>query len=225
MPPELQHLGPVVVSLSGWDILYHSERLNKSAWSNQPVAHETAKLRELCRKANPQLIVELGSRLGGTALALHDAAPDARLLSFDTKCTKEVDLIHDFELLNSSYAGYDNKEFWTRRSWFPMHVLFINADFAADYKFVCQLCSEMRIYNSQQPAFFFVDGDFGNKPADAERYANFLLPGDIMAVNNYGDEWDTSTLDAILLPKGYERWEFDWCQQVGLMLTRAWRKV
>lgn len=232
MPPELQNLGPTVVSLSGWDILYHSERLNRSAWSNQPVAHETIKLRELCRKAKPQIIVELGGRYGGTTLALQDAAPDAEIFAFDRLFQEGGDMLVDWQrdVAGKGYLGYEDTQYHPVRSWFGPKAHFINLNFSTQAEEVKRRVDEYR----NGPLFLFVDGDWGAKHVDMLPYLEWLWPEDVLAINNShdvmhpnhaGNEWNLPDVEAILLPKGFKRFEFEWCEEAGMMLTRAWRKT
>lgn len=204
------------LSLTGWDVLYHSERLGKSAWSNQPIFGETKKLRELCRIVAPKTIVELGSRYCGTALALHDAAPEAHLFAFDYEFSIDDDLLVDLSLTNQ--LGYENKEFWPKRSWFPDHIEFINCDFVERHHLVKRMVNEVR----KDPLFLFVDGGRFDKPMESSLYANWLVPGDVLAVNNFGDEWQLPQIEDTIIPMGFERYQFKWCEDVKLVLTRAW---
>ena len=221
---------PETVSLTGWDILYHSELLNRSAWSNQPIEGETKKLRELCRKADPQVVVELGGRYGGTTLALYDAAPKASIFAFERDFS-DGDKTIDWDNIKAlNYLGYENEEYHTRRSWFKDgDVQFIKIDFVAE----CQRVKKIVDAKRRGRMFMFVDGDWGQKPVDVALYADWLRPGDVAALNNShdimnfthpGNEWQIPDLEAMLLPRGFERFEFEWCGMVGMMLTRAWVK-
>lgn len=212
--------GKHLLSVSGWDFLYRSENLGRAAWSNQPVIGDVEKLRDLCAMAEPQVIVELGSRFGGTALALHDAAPEADLFAFDQDFNADGDDIvnYDGNALDG-VLGYDNREYFPKRSWFPENVRFIKANFVADIDLVKKTVGLAR----GERLFLFVDGGHGEKVRDSALYADWLRPGDVMAVNN-AHEHTIEEVEAVIEPHGYERWRFKWCEQVGLMLTRAWIK-
>lgn len=204
------------ISQSGWDIKYLSLE-GRMAWCNQPFIGEIDALQDFVRQVNPDIILELGTRYAGTTLAMHDAAPRARIYSIDHMNTPETeDLIHAAQAPSESEYGDPTTQ--ARRSWFPAHVRFLPLNFLTQSRNVKATIRRRR----GDRTICFVDGY--DKVAETVEYAGWLRPGDIMSINNWNDQCDgQGALDA-LLGKDYKPFMQEW-SEANLALTRSWRKL
>ena len=198
------------VARTGWDVLYHSERLGHSAWANQ-LPGETTALQGLIRSYQPDVLLDLGTRFGGTTLAFHDAAPAACLLSVDMCSTPETE---DLVVLLDGTPGYEDVAYHVRRSWFPSHVRFLQANFVEQHTAIQALIDQARTIGNR--FLCYVDGYY--KPKEARLYAPWLHSGDLLVVHDCGLEWRYEELAPELAVT------FDAQPFPGQRLARAWLK-
>lgn len=209
-------LPPGSTSPSGWDILYTSIRLAVSAWANQPADGEVEKLQELVRMVNPQVILDLGTRFGGLTLAMYDAAPEAHLLSFDLANEATGDIIRPAP--PDGEYGYDNPDYFVRRSWFPDHVKFYKLDFTQKHLEVKKLVDNVR--TEDDVLFVMVDG--WDTRLEASLYAPWLRAGDVMAVSN---AFDFPVEEMVRMLPEFQPFMPEWIQKAKMAFTYPMVKV
>lgn len=214
----------VTFSKSGWDVLYTSKRLGHSAWANQASEKpdEIYSLQRAFRKLAPGILVELGTRFGGTTLALHDACPEALLISLDYQNTGvyEDKVRKTWPVdLGDEYA---DPQYHPLRSWFPNTVTFYGLNFLTNVDWVMGVVEKCTRANPGACTALFVDGF--DKPSEVEAYSPRLRVGDILAVNDgLSDPKNVAALECRMPHAMYRRTLWDWSEK-NLIHTRFWRK-
>ena len=205
------------VSTSGWDILYQSDRSGHFGWCNQPANGEVDALQAFFRLARPDVVMELGTRFAGMALAIHDAVPDAKLFSIDELNSPETE---DIISGPAAEGEYSDPSRFPCRSWFPPRVRFLRMNFLTQSDEIKKIVGAVR--KPYDRLVCFVDGY--DKDAETRAYASWLRPNDIMAVNNWHDQCGGAEALDRLLGTDYRRFMWSWSEG-RLALTRMWRKL
>jgi hypothetical protein len=147
----------------------------------------------------PRMILDLGTRLGGTTLMMHETVSDADLWSFDFN-----NAVYD-GTLNQKVCDIDRVPWPKERvalatenaaqfNWFGRNVLFFRLDFtmfAAAVKTMVRAYLDQK-YRGRGRLFVYVDGFI--KTEEALLYRDLLHPGEVMGIHDFGSEWGLSDL-------------------------------
>lgn len=177
------------------------------------MAHEPETLpiiEKVLDKLKPQMMIELGTFVGGLTMFLHEYDREILLYTFD-KFPMEV------LWKRGEVSGGLNQLAVMRRRIFNPNAVFINTDVVSGKRPIL-----VNLLEQPVPKFLYCDN--GNKTKEVILYAPHLQPGDIIGIHDVGTEIDlTNGLVQVAL-KDFEPLSCNtWLEEEGL-LTRMFRR-
>jgi len=172
---------------------------------------ELAIIRDVVLDFKPELMVELGTCVGGITLLLHQCFPDIPLHSFDNKS-----IVKSAKKARSSLTIELLERF--QKEAFNENVEFHVADVFADGKYIveCLLTSEKR-------KFLYCDN--GNKDMEINLFAKCLSIGDVLGVHDWGFEvgWEWAGVKETL--SSFEEMSINETLRDKFLTARFFRKI
>jgi len=142
------------------------------------------KIREAVKDFSPEVIVEIGTMLGGMTAVFHDAAPNAMLYTFDLP-----------EKRPSKFnRGFSKKPFGD-------NVKFIHEDILSQNPRVINLLK------TDKRVFLYCDNS--NKVKEIKNYAPYLKKGDLLGHHDFIREYSYADIESVLVdfkPHPVNRW-------------------
>ena len=172
---------------------------------------ELSIIREVVLDFKPELMVELGTLVGGTTLLLHQCFPDIPLHSFDNRSMVRC--------LKKSKVGFTVEQMETfQREAFNDNVSFyVNGLFRGGRAIVEKLLA------SKKRKFIYCDN--GNKDLELNVFAEHLLVGDLLGVHDWGYEvgWEWEGIKETLAP--FEEHPMNKLLEEKKLTSRFFRKI
>lgn len=138
--------------------------------------HQTEELsiiRDVVLDFQPELIVELGTLVGGLTLLLHQCCPEIPLHSFDKKSMTDC--------LKKAKGEFTIEQIETfQREAFNNNVTFYVSNIFKDKEIVG------KILESEKRTFLYCDN--GHKKSEVNLFAKCLSVGDLLGVHDWGHE-------------------------------------
>ena len=135
-------------------------------------AQELVVVQGLIRDMKPAVMIELGTFMGGLTLAIHEAAPETPLYTFD----RTVAIAGEYVTTHPSGSHH------YRREWYGPTVVFCHADIL-DREIPGRLREALNL-----PGRKLLLCDDGSKVREVRRYAPLLRPGDIIGTHDWPHE-------------------------------------
>lgn len=155
---------------------------------------EEGDIAELCRVIIPlfriEMFVELGTKIGGLTLAVHEAHRRIWIRSFDQY------VIEDPDVLEVAKNQVPSETPAPKSAFSPAYVEFHKADFVEDRPIELIACLQSHIRK-----LLYVDGY--DKPKEAKLWADYLQPFDLIGAHDYSTQWTLDNM-AFLKDLGFE---------------------
>jgi hypothetical protein len=195
--------------------LYTSRR--NPAWvSSANLAEgDLPKMHTMVQETHADFILDLGTRLGGTTLMMHETRPMAVLWSFDTRnWGRDFGPVSDYHVKDEV-----TDEPQAQMEWFDLFLVrFFRMDFLEQAPAIKRgvHCYE---YNR---LFIFVDGFW--KAKEATYYTDLMRPGDVMALHDVG-QWDPEIVEREVFGEKFKRFKEDLRLALGFGDAIFWERM
>ena len=154
---------------------------------------------DIMKERNPELIIELGTHLGGMTAILSDYFPDVEIHTFELDIdTVAVETVENLSRKNVTFH---------ERSLFPReHEGLVNLLIGGVDKRKVLYC------------------DNGNKEMEMELYSKYLMPGDLLGCHDWGSEVKAGNIRGFLDKYGFISSPKNAGLEIANLFSRFWIK-